>query len=130
MGPDIVAPVALFSMILGIVWVSLFYGARNKANVLETVREAIRNGQQLTPETIKALGMKKSGNGDLKAGFIMLAIALALICLGLSIAAAEPNDAGEIIPIMSGVASFPGFIGAVLLAFGWMNRDKDSVNKD
>lgn len=121
---DVLVPITLFAMVVAIVWLSMHFGSKNKANILETVREASKNGQQLTPETIKALGMKKNGNSDFKAGAIMVAIALAFITLGFSIGAAEPSDADEIVPIMTAVAAFPGFIGLVLLAFGWMNREK------
>ncbi|PWE17373.1 hypothetical protein DDZ18_06725 [Marinicauda salina] len=125
MGPDIVVPVSLFLMVVAIVWVSMHFASKNRQNVLETVREAARSGQQLTPETIRALGMpKKTGGGDLKAGAIMIAIALALLVLGGSIAAVEPEEASEVMPIMAGVAAFPGFIGVVLLVFGWFNREK------
>lgn len=125
MGPDILVPLGLFSMVVAIVWLSMHFTSKNRRGVLETVREAAKNGQQLTPETIRALGMpKKTGSGDLKAGGIMLAIALGFLVLGWGIGAAEPGEADEIFPIMVGVASFPGFIGLVLIGFGWMNREK------
>lgn len=121
----ILVPISLFAMVVAIVWLSMHFSSKNRRAVLTTVQEAARNGQQLDPETIRALGMpRKTGSGDLKAGAIMLAIALAFICLGWAISAAEPEDAREIFPIMAAVASFPGFIGLVLIGFGWMNREK------
>lgn len=126
MGPDILVPLSLFAMIVAIVWLSMHFTSKNRRAVLETVREASSNGQQLTPETIRALGMpRKNGGGDLKAGAIMLAIALAFVTLGWAIGMADPSEADEIFPIMTAVAAFPGFIGLVLIGFGWLNRDKN-----
>lgn len=126
MDEGLLVPLGLFAMVVAIVWLSMHFTSKNRQAVLETVREATKGGQTLTPETIRALGMpRKTGSGDLKAGGIMLAIALGFLVLGWGIGAAEPGEADEIFPIMVGVASFPGFIGLVLIAFGAMRRKKD-----
>ena len=123
---DILVPISLFAMVVAIVWLSLHFGSKKKANILETVREAARNGQQLTPEVIQALGAKKDPNGDLKSGGILIAIALAFITLGATMGATVPQDEVSMLMIMTGVAAFPGFIGLVLLGFGWVNREKNA----
>jgi len=92
--------------------------------VLETVREAVRSGQQLSPETIKALGVQeKPKGGDLKAGAILIAIAAALIVLGVAIGTVEGDN--QVVTIMVAVSAFPGFIGVVLMLFGLFSRKKD-----
>lgn len=115
-------PIAPFLMVVLIVAIVYFFSSRNRREVLETVREAMRNGQTLDPETIKALGMpeKKSGNGDLKAGLILIAVALALIVLGWVIGSTAdmPSGAPDPLFMMAGMAAFPGFIGVVLTGFG------------
>ncbi|WBQ09160.1 DUF6249 domain-containing protein [Hyphomonadaceae bacterium ML37] len=115
-------PLAPFIMVVLIVATVYFFSSRDRREVLETMREAIRNGQTLDPETIKALGVpaKKEGNGDLKTGLILIAVALALIVLGWVITNTVPMDAGDPEPlyILTGVAAFPGFIGLVLTGFG------------
>lgn len=122
---DILVPLGLFAMVVAIVWLAMHFTSKNRRAVLVTVQEAAKNGQTLTPDTIRALGMpKKSGGGDVKAGAIMLAIALSFVVLGWAIGMVEPDEAGEVFPIMIAVASFPGFIGLVLIAFGWFGRDK------
>ncbi|TGY87981.1 hypothetical protein E5163_13835 [Marinicauda algicola] len=125
MDEGLLVPLGLFAMVVAIVWLTMHFGSKNRRAVLDTVQEAARSGQQLTPETIRALGMpRKTGGGDLKAGAIMLAIALSFVVLGWAIGSVEPGEADEVFPIMTAVASFPGFIGLVLLAFGWFNREK------
>ncbi|MCH8489677.1 MAG: DUF6249 domain-containing protein [Oceanicaulis sp.] len=115
-------PLAPFIMVVLIVATVFFFSSRNRREVLETVREAMRNDQTLDPETIKALGMpqKKSGNGDLKGGLILIAVALALIVMGWMMASTITQSAGEPDPMimMTGIAAFPGFIGLVLTGFG------------
>ena len=117
---DILIPLAPFLMVVAIVLTVFYFNSKNKRAVLDTVREAARNGQTLDAETIKALGMpqKKNEGGDLKSGLILIAIAAALIVLGFAIGSVDPGDADEIIPIMTAVAAFPGFIGVVLVLFG------------
>lgn len=117
---SILIPLAPFVMVIAIVFTVFYFNSKNRRAILETVREASRNGQALDPETVKALGMptQKREGGDLKAGFILIAIACSLIVLGVSIGLTDPEDAQEAVPIMVAVASFPGFIGAVLVLFG------------
>lgn len=117
---DVLIPLAPFIMVIAIVLTVSYFNSKNRRAILDVVREASRSGQTLDAETIKALGMpqKKSEGGDLKAGLILVAIAAALIVLGYAIGRAEPADADQIVPVMTAVAAFPGFIGAVLVLFG------------
>ncbi len=121
---EMLIPLAPFLMTVFIVGIVFYFNSKNRAGVLETVREASRNGQQLSPETIKALGMpqKSNRNGDLKAGAILIAVAAGFITLGWAVSTVDSGDAAEAFPIMAAVASFPGFIGIVLLAFGLMKK--------
>jgi hypothetical protein len=125
----VLIPLAPFLMTVFIVGIIFYFNSKNRRAVLETVREASRNGQQLDPETIKALGMpqKQNRNGDLKAGAILIAIAAGFLVLGWSISAVDAGDAAEAFPIMAAVASFPGFIGIVLLLFG-LTKKKDNAD--
>ncbi|MEO1039451.1 MAG: DUF6249 domain-containing protein [Pseudomonadota bacterium] len=116
----ILIPLAPFVMVVLIVGIIFYFNSKNRRAVLETVREATRNGQQLDSQTIQALGMPQRNNrgGDLKAGAILLAIAAAFVTLGLAIGRIDSGDASEAVPVLVALASFPGFIGLVLLLFG------------
>ncbi|MHA6288345.1 DUF6249 domain-containing protein [Maricaulis sp. CAU 1757] len=118
---------APFLMVVAIVWIAVFNAAKTRQKTLGVVEEAIRSGQPLTPETVRALGMpRKDSRGDLKAGAILIAVAVAFICLGFAISAVEGDP--EPLYIMPAVAAFPGFIGLVLVAFGLTGKkDKDAV---
>jgi len=125
MGPEILAPVTVFGSVVLIVWIVFHHGAKNRREVLETVRQAAQSGTQLTPDVIRALGMpQKKKGGDIRAGIILLAMAASFIALGTAIGGVERDF--EILWIMSGVASFPGFVGIALIAMGMLMRDKSN----
>ncbi|MFS2317947.1 DUF6249 domain-containing protein [Maricaulis sp. D1M11] len=114
---EILVPLGLFTMIVLIVWISVRNGSERRKATLNVIESAIRQGQTMTPETIKALGMpRKDGRGDLKAGLILVAVAAAFATLGMTIGAVEGDN--EAVPIMLSIAAFPGFIGLVLIGFG------------
>jgi len=125
---SVLIPLAPFLMAVFIVGIIFYFNSKNRRAVLETVREASRNGQQLDPDTIRALGMpqKSNSNGDLKAGAILIAIAAGFLTLGWSISMIDTGEAAEAFPIMAAVASFPGFIGIVLVLFGLTKKKADA----
>lgn len=125
MAVEILIPLGLFAMIVAIVFIAINGGTQKRKAALNTVDEAIRAGQQLTPELVRSLGMPhKDRGGDLKSGAILLAVALAFVVLGWTIAGID-DDAGEAFRVMSGIAAFPGFIGVVLIGFGLTGSKKD-----
>ena len=122
--PVMLVSLAPFIMVLGIVWVAVNAGTQKRKSTLNTIETAIQAGQTLDPDTIRALGMpRKDRNGDLKAGLILIAVAAAFVVLGWTIGLIEGDD--EAMYIMPAVASFPGFIGMVLVGFGLMGRKKE-----
>lgn len=126
MGVEIMVPLGMFAMVVAIVFIAINGGTQKRKAALNTVEEAIRAGQQLTPELVSALGMpKKDSGGDLKSGAILLAVAIAFVVLGWTISGVE-EDAAEAFHIMTGIAAFPGFIGLVLIGFGLMGSKKDA----
>ena len=127
MGPEILAPLTVFGSIVLIVLIAANAGTQRRKATLNTVEEAIRSGQELTPETIKALGMpRKDANGDLKWGLILVAVAASFLVLGWMLSFEDE----EAFRIMSAVASFPGFIGLVLIGFGLMGKKKSDETED
>lgn len=126
MGPDILVPLGTFVMVVCIVLIAMNSGTQRRRAALQTVEEAIRSGQQVTPEFVRALGMpRENGNGDLKAGAILIAVAVPFMILGAAITNVS-SDADEAMPIMSAIAAFPGLIGVVLVGFGLLGRKKNS----
>jgi hypothetical protein len=126
MGVEIMVPLGMFAMVVAIVFIAINGGTQKRKAALSTVEEAIRAGQQVTPELVRALGMpRKDRGGDLKSGAILLAVAAAFVALGWTISGIE-EDAAEAFRVMAGIAAFPGFIGLVLIGFGLMGSKKDA----
>ncbi len=120
---DILVPISLFAMVVLIVFVAVNGGVQKRKAILTTVQEAIRAGQQMTPETIRALGVpQKNTNGDLKWGGILIAVALAMMVFGWSITMMADEEG--IFQAFLGMSAFPGFIGFVLLGFGLLGNKK------
>ncbi|MGD2131829.1 MAG: DUF6249 domain-containing protein [Maricaulaceae bacterium] len=130
MAEDVLVPLGIFGAIAGIVWIVQAYGSRTRREIQETVRTAIQSGQNLTPETIRALGVKPTSKGwDLRWGVVLLAIAAAMITLAATIPLEHElggvADGGVIWPLV-GSAAFPGFVGVALVLlyyFGPKNPD-------
>lgn len=117
-------PIIALLMPVFIVGIVMYFGSRNRSAVLETVRAAAQAGQQLSPETIRALGLPQRASGrDVRWGIVLLAIAVAFSILGWTINMA--SDEPEAFQIMLGVASFPGLVGIALIAMGTLMKPKN-----
>ena len=128
---DILVPIGVFGMVVAIVALTVWGAASRRRQVAETLRDAIRAGQTLDPETINALGAeapKKPAASDLKAGLILIAVSGACVVFGQMIGSEAVSGADEVGPIFLGIAAFPGFIGIVLTLFGLfgLRKPKDA----
>jgi len=104
--------ILLPAIIIGIVF---HYRSKNKREILETVRVAAQGGTELTPEIIRALGVKDRRRGsETRSGIIWIAVALACIVFGWSIGQYEE----EAFRAFIGFAAFPGLIGLALIGIG------------
>ena len=117
---------APFVMVASIVWFSLRAQTERRTATIRVVEEAIKGGQTMTPDTIRALGMpRKDSNGDLKSGLILVAVAAGFVVLGW--AAGVVSGEEEAMYMMPAIAAFPGFIGLVLVGFGLLGRKKEGA---
>ncbi len=120
---DILVPIALFAIVPIIVLIVSLNGRKRAADLQETVQKAIEKGVELTPDTIKALGVKpKSPDGDLRTGVILLAVAAAFIVLGFGIETVEPDE--KVVAVLASIAAFPGFIGLALISMHFLLKNK------
>ena len=75
-------PIVLLIAIAVVVCVYFYLRHRTSQSVQETVRTAIEQGQQLTPEILERLGQPpkraKSDNADLRRGVILITVGLAI----------------------------------------------------
>lgn len=117
-------PIAVFVMVAVIVVVPRYLKSLERQKMAETLRAAIEKGQPLPPEMINVLTADvkppPSPQRDLRRGMILLAVALALVVMGLLIGQGEPDATYPMI----GLAAIPGFIGLAFIAMSRLGRDR------
>ena len=120
----IVIPSVMFISLAVILCFFFYFRSKNRAQLQATVRQAIEQGQQLTPELLERLGQPvQNRNADLRKGAIAVAIALAFAGLGLGISQEEPDALGP----MLGIAAFPFLIGLAYIGFWRFARNDEKT---
>lgn len=122
MDEDILIPIAFFLAGVMIVLIAVGAAVINRFNLHATIREAVRHGQTLDAEAIKALGApaRKEQSNDMKSGLILVAVAAGLVVMGYMFGQTIETGGDDPSPafIFAGIAAIPGFIGVVLTLFG------------
>ncbi|MFT4075522.1 MAG: DUF6249 domain-containing protein [Asticcacaulis sp.] len=117
----IVSIVFFFGSITAVVAIVSFTKSRDRTEMQKTVRAAIEKGETLPPEFLESLQKAhpkgKNPANDIRAGLILMAIALGLVAL-------DAFTHGYVIGGLSGVAAIPGFIGVALLILGIVGNRK------
>jgi hypothetical protein len=115
MEADMVITIAL---VAGVVLVVNQLGRILRAfSMQKTVRQALTRDGAVTPELLDRLDEKEPRRlGEDRLALVLIALALALIGYGL-----VQGDADDIRNLV-GIALFPGFVGAALLARLWYRK--------
>jgi hypothetical protein len=130
MDVEILVPIAFFAMIAAIVLVPGWLRSREKERLHETLRLAYEKGQPVPPEMIEALQTDKARpapDRDLRRGVIMLAVAAALVVVGLMFGLTEHGADGHMVWPFIGIAAFPGFIGLGYIGFWLASRNRKAA---
>lgn len=117
----IIAIVMIFGMPVFIVAIIFFFAYRSRQETQKTLRMAIEKSDSLPQEfleSLKSLQKKpKTPANDIRAGLILLAIALGFVTLDMV-------THGYHLSGLTGVAAIPGFIGVALLILGIIGTKK------
>lgn len=104
----ILVPIAMFAAIAVTIWAVVAYRHRNQKAATEVMKAMVDKGESLTPETIRALGVRpRRKHGDLRTGLVLIALAVATIFFGGAIPEKEAQQ------IFGGIAMFPLLVGLV-----------------
>ncbi|MBL4601646.1 MAG: hypothetical protein JKY84_02765 [Emcibacteraceae bacterium] len=103
----ILVPIGFFAVVAFCFWSFYHYKNREKDKIQNTICKAIDAGQQLNPDTIKALGIQSVSApfSDLRKSILSICFGIAFICFAQVI----PDD--EATEILSGIAAFPIVLG-------------------
>ena len=121
--------IGFFAMIVAVVALPVYFRSKERAKLHDTLRIAYERGQPVDPAIIAAIQqgerIRPTAERDLRVGIILIAVALAMITMGL-----VTNDIsdGHSLPGMAAAASFPGFIGLAFLAF-WLAKRGSPADK-
>lgn len=125
MNPGILIPLGFFAMIAGIVLVPTWLKSRERREMQATLRASIEKGQALPPEVIEAISKDnakpvQTAHRDLRAGVILLSVAIGIALLGYAVSFAEIDAYYPIV----GVAAIPGMIGLAFIILSFFNKNK------
>lgn len=115
-------PIAMFIGLTIIISLFFLFRYRARGDLQETVRTAIQQGQQLSPEMIDRLGQpRRHKDQDLRLALIWLAIAVGLGLCGYFV----PDPSGDAFRGTLAGAAFPLCIGvAYLIMWRFTSREK------
>ena len=108
---EIWVPISMFIGMTLVLCALVWFRARSRSEVQQTIRSALEKGHELTPEIIDRLGHPKpSKDKDMRLGVIWIAIAFALVAFAFGI----PDD-GDAFRVFMGISAFPFAIGFAYL---------------
>jgi hypothetical protein len=125
MGPEIIVPLGVFSMITAIVCLPFYFKSRERREMQATLRVAIEKGQPVPPEVIEAMTravkMPPTRLRDLRTGVIWLAIGIGI---GLATYFGDfIHGDGDFDGI--GIACIPAVIGVAFIVLSFFNPNKE-----
>jgi len=110
---DVLIPFIVFASVVAIVVSANYFGHLKRKATQETIRHIVEKTGQATPELIASVTEPQGnrGDGDLRWGLILIAVAAGFVALGFALSSFEDESFYPLI----GVASFPAFVGVALL---------------
>lgn len=112
-------PIVMFLSVALIFSLFFFFRFRTRKEIQRTLRAAIEQGQELTPDILDRLGETRSGIADLRRGAISVALGIAILAFGVLLG--EEDALGPLLAI----SAFPFLIGLAYLGL-WKFREQDS----
>ncbi len=122
---EILIPLAPFIMVIAIVVIPAWLKSRERREMQETLRAAIREGQSLPPELVEKLTRQEikepaTAAKDMRVGVILLSVSIGIALLGYSIGLI---DSDAFYPI-AGAGAIPGMIGLAFVILSFFNKNK------
>ncbi len=109
-------PIAFFLVAGAIVFLALYFHFRNRREAQITVRTAIEQGQELSPEVLEAIKPKtaeRSKDADLRRGVVLIACGLGIGAFGVIL-----GEQDAVRPLL-GIGAAPFLVGLAFLCL-WL----------
>lgn len=122
----------IIAVVVGPIWITAYFRARERAQLHETLRTAYEKGQPVPPELIEKLSSDsavRSGgaDADLRRAVVLIAVGVGLAVLGLGLGwgISMASDIGGAITggVIAGAGAIPGFIGVAYLLLWIFGRN-------
>ncbi len=108
----ILVPLGLFAGLTIVLGLAFWFKYRGRSDMQTTIRTAIEQGQELTPEIVERLGHQpRSKDQDLRNALVWLSLAAALALCGFFV----PDPSGYALKGCLAGAAFPLCIGLAYL---------------
>lgn len=122
---EVLVPLIVFSSFLMLIWLLLSYTHKKKVLFLKAVDDAFKSNYQLTPESIREIGIHFfSRYRDLRKGLILISIALGIVGFSF-LAEFRSNGNLDLNKALIGIALFPGLVGiAYLLLYRFSKKNE------
>ncbi len=107
---EIWIPIVMVLVIGGVFFAFYLFRYKTNHDLQQTVRAAIEQGQQLTPEVLDRLGRPTPRpHADLRRGVVLVALGVAVAVFGFAL-----NEDDAIRPMIA-IGAFPAIIGVAYL---------------
>jgi hypothetical protein len=111
-------PIVLFSSFALVFSLFFFFRFRTRKEVQMTLRLAIEQGQELTPEILDRLGQAPARVADLRRGVLSLAVGLGVAAFGVFL-----GEEDALRPMLA-ISAFPFLVGFAYLGL-WKFREQE-----
>ena len=110
-------PIVMFSSFAAVLGLFFFFRFRSGREIQRTLRAAIEQGQELTPEVLDRLGQTRSAVTDLRRGILSIAIGLGVAAFGVFL-----GEEDALRPMLA-ISAFPFLVGFAYLGL-WKFREQ------
>lgn len=121
MQAEALIPISIWVAVVLMTWVFIHYGHRKSVLAHKTLRLAIENGLELTPEMLDRFSMLKDPvRQDLRRGVLFLCFAAGLVLFGFIVG----RDQAALVRILMGLSACPFLLGIAYLGFWKFGRSQ------
>lgn len=110
-------PIVMFASFGVVLSLFFFFRFRIRKEVQHTLRVAIEQGQELTPEVLDRLGESTSGVADLRRGVLSMAVGIGVAAFGIFL-----GEEDALRPMLA-ISAFPFLVGLAYLGL-WKFREQ------